>query len=780
MKNEEEETKKYNEKIDKTQKETQEEEENEKIIIKKKKRSHRGKKRTRTKKRNRPPTKFKEYWTEEKIKNEERIVIGKVSISNKNSTFGYTIVLPEYNKEWGIEIPEDLLNVDYDVIVRNLEDRNRALHGDIVVMKLNEREKYKKRKRSYTNEEGKVEETVFDQPTGKVVKIIKEGHKTKICGTLVEAEEEGHHKLVPFDMRYPKLLIPNNQINMEGGIWKKKVYIARIVEWSKESKYPLGYVKKTFDREWQSPSSIINIIKNEKEIKYSRYPKAVAEAAEERRKKIIQMPTTKRRDCRKLNVFTIDPKGSKDLDDAFSVTYKDSKKEIVEIGIHIADVGEYVREDDELDKEVQKRTTTVYLIHEILHMLPEKMSNDICSLIPNQDRLAVSMFVTMDMNGNIIEKPKFEETIINSKQKLSYEEADEIMEGTKANYPEWMKDNLETLNILGKLMRAKREGLNVHHQSPMSVQYVNNEKLEMYVRKNSNSHELVEEWMIVTNHYAASFLKDNTTLGIMRIHRPPEAADIENFFKIIAEFGLQKETAAHKPLQQVTTKELNEILSHVAEMDNELIQDYLEYNMKKLQTPAKYYCWRSENGDKEDHFGLNLQAYTHFTSPIRRYPDVIVHRMIKQIINPEENWFEWNYTQLRSHLENCNKMRSRASSAEEDARIALIRRLSTDLSEDEERHEFKALVKLISKKGNVHLYVPLLQVETEMHVKQDCLENITELDKQKRLVTFNFEQGSTQIQRGDSLKVALAPFNPKWAKKMFELEVLPFETFKKK
>jgi len=331
-----------------------------------------------------------------------------------------------------------------------------------------------------------------------------------------------------------------------------------------------------------------------------------------------------RLDIRKKVVFTIDPVDAKDFDDALSI--EKLPKGNFRIGVHIADVSHYVREGSVLDKEAMKRATSVYLVDRVIPMLPSKLSEQICSLNPNVDRLAFSVFFKMNPEGDVLEH-EFTKTVINSKKRFTYEEVDAILQTGKGRY----HDKLTVLESISSKLRERRlreGGLEFETEEVRFRLGEKGEPVEVIKKERLASHRLIEEFMLLANRKVAEYIttrfasSDKTPYpSIYREHGSPQEEKVgilANFVKKIG-YNLQLDGKNKNGGPAVTSKALRDLLKQVHGTNVEfLVNELVLRSMAKAQYTGK----------SEGHFGLGFDFYTHFTSPIRRYPDLIVHRLL--------------------------------------------------------------------------------------------------------------------------------------------------------
>ena len=343
--------------------------------------------------------------------------------------------------------------------------------------------------------------------------------------------------------------------------------------------------------------------------------------------------TKKRKDLRNITTITIDPDDAKDFDDAISI---EIKKDKTEIGIHIADVSHFLKKDSILDKEAYKRGTSVYLVDRVVPMLPESLSNNLCSLRPNEDKYTFSALFTFNKKLQIINQ-WFGKTIINSNQRFSYDEAQHIIENNNTTIPKEVsltkesyqikkeiKEGIMLLNKVATELRSSRINKGSILFNKKEVKFILNkekEPINTVIKKTKDSNKLVEEFMLLANKKVAEiFSKQKNKQNIYRIHDQPNEEKLIALERIIKNLGYKNRFGSYKNLHH----NINDLLKKV---DKTAEKNLIDTLVIRSMSKAKY------SSKNIGHFGLSFEKYTHFTSPIRRYPDVIVHRNLEKIIN---------------------------------------------------------------------------------------------------------------------------------------------------
>ena len=403
-----------------------------------------------------------------------------------------------------------------------------------------------------------------------------------------------------------------------------------------------------------------------------KYPKRVEDDAEKISAEITEQDFKEREDFRDVWTCTIDPKDAKDFDDALSIRRLE-KEGLWEVGVHIADVSHYVKEGDIIDREAQQRATSVYLVDRTIPMLPERLCNFICSLRPNEEKLAFSCIFNLDDDANV-KAYRIVHTVIKSNRRYAYEEAQQLLEdngvvdGTGEPAPKPGKDGYKgeyaeeiiTLDRLAKLLRARRfKGGSVKFDSEELHFDVDNtgKPLRCYFKRSKDANKLIEEFMLLANKTVAESIgktvkgKKAKTLPY-RVHDNPDPQKFENLREFSAKFGYKLKSSSTKG---ATARALNKLMDEVqGTREEKVIQTIALRSMMK----AKY------TTHNIGHFGLAFDYYTHFTSPIRRYPDTMVHRLITRYQNGGRSANKDHYEELCEH---CSDMELVAQNAERDS-----------------------------------------------------------------------------------------------------------------
>lgn len=448
---------------------------------------------------------------------------------------------------------------------------------------------------------------------GKVIEIIKRS-KRGFSGVLRKNQKGFFVK--PTDPKmYSNIDIPKK--NLKGAEVEDKVFVT-IEKWTNRQN-PIGKIEKVLGKSGNHEAEMQGIIL-EKGFNSS-FPEEIEKEAQKLKSlKINDLEVKKRRDFRGTTTFTIDPDDAKDFDDALS--FKKIKDGVYEIGIHIADVSHYLKPNTRLDKEALERATSVYLVDRTIPMLPEVLSNDLCSLNEKEDKLTFGAVFEMDTNGNIL-KEWFGKTIINSNKRFTYEEAQNILDSKSGLFFE----ELNTLNNIAKKLTEKRikDGAITMETEEVKFKLDQDGKpISVKIKKRGDTNKLIEEFMLLANKHVAlygskdKFKKDR--VFIYRIHNEPDKekiADLKEYLKLLG-YSLNERRGTIPP------EEFNRLFKELeGKNEKETVQTVVIRSMQKAIYSTK----------NLGHYGLAFPFYTHFTSPIRRYPDVIAHRLLEDYLN---------------------------------------------------------------------------------------------------------------------------------------------------
>lgn len=447
--------------------------------------------------------------------------------------------------------------------------------------------------------------------TGEVESVIKRSKKG-FAGKLVE--ENGTWFVHPDDPRMNTMIIipAHKRNNAQVG---EKVF-ATIDIWTTRKLPPIGSIQKVLGMPGNIDSEMHGIAL-EKGFDWE-FPPQVEKEAEELTHKTSEQDA-QRKDFRNVPTFTIDPFDAKDFDDALS--FRTIREDLYEIGIHIADASFYVTPGTALDREAFDRATSVYLVDRTIPMLPETLSNDLCSLNPNEDKRTFSAVFTMNSNAEI-QSEWFGRTWIHSDKRFTYEDAQEIIEAEKGLYAQ----EITTLNTLAKKLTQQRFAKGAISLETDEVKFkLNSEGKPVAVERKSrkDAHKMIEEFMLLANKRVARFCgldnHEKTRLSIYRVHEEPTKEKIAELMRYLNLLGYE----LHLQKGKLVPKEINTLIETLDEEHKGPIQTMIVRSMQKARYSTK----------NLGHFGLAFDYYTHFTSPIRRYPDIITHRILQTYLD---------------------------------------------------------------------------------------------------------------------------------------------------
>ncbi len=450
------------------------------------------------------------------------------------------------------------------------------------------------------------------EPEAKVVEIIEPKEQVFI-GTL---HIDGNYSALITDSKYlaADIIIPRSKL--KGGKHGDKA-VARIVQWRDEEMNPRGEIVDILGRKGENTAEMHAILA-EFGLPY-KYPQNVEKAADRIDAGITQEEVAKREDFRGVTTFTIDPRDAKDFDDALSIRTLANGN--YEVGVHIADVTHYVQPNTIIDKEAQKRATSVYLVDRTIPMLPEHLSNGICSLRPDEEKLTFSAIFELDQKANVVNS-RIGRTVIKSDRRFTYEEAQEIIETGKGDFAK----EIAALNSLAQELRRRRYDNGALEFDRAEVRFEidkDGHPIDVYFKESKEANKLIEEFMLLANLTVAEFIgkakngKKAKTF-VYRVHDNPDPEKLANFSLIAMRFGYKVNAEGRA---KEVNKSLNRMLKNVKGKGEENMLSILA-----IRSMAKA-TYTTEN---VGHYGLALDYYTHFTSPIRRYPDMMVHRLLQR------------------------------------------------------------------------------------------------------------------------------------------------------
>ncbi len=491
-------------------------------------------------------------------------------------------------------------------------------------------------------------------PEGEVTEILKRAKDTFV-GTLQVKGKFAY--LVTPDKSDRDIFIPSASLK-KGKNGEKAV--VKVVEWpDTPDRNPVGKVIDILGAAGENDTEMHAILA-EYGLPYS-YPENVEQEALAISSDISETELAGREDFRGVTTFTIDPRDAKDFDDALSI--RPIKKGLWEVGVHIADVSHYVQEGGIIDKEAFKRATSVYLVDRTIPMLPEKLCNNLCSLRQDEDKLTYSVILEMTDDAKV-KNSRIARTVIRSNRRFTYEEVQAIIEreqqGGKDKLPgDEFRNEIMTLDSLAKILRDKRFAEGALSFDRIEVRFDIDEKghpLSVFFKESKDANKLIEEFMLLANRTVAEFIgkvRGGATpkTFVYRVHDEPDPERLGNLQQFISKFGYKiKTTGTHIEM----AKSMNKLLSDVkGKKEQELIETISIRSMQKA-------CYTTEN---IGHYGLAFEYYTHFTSPIRRYPDLMVHRLLTRYLAGGRSVSQMKYEEFCEHCSNREQVAEQAERA---------------------------------------------------------------------------------------------------------------------
>ncbi|SEF85621.1 ribonuclease R [Parabacteroides chinchillae] len=568
------------------------------------------------------------------------------------------------------------------------------------------------------------------EPEGEVVEILETKERTyvgklQVSGSFAFLITE--NKTLAND-----IFIPKEKLN--GGKNGDKA-VVRIIEWPENAKNPLGEVIDVLGAAGQNTAEMHAILA-EFGLPY-KYPVSVEKAADKIPDKVSEEEIAQREDYRNILTFTIDPKDAKDFDDALSAQRLENGN--WEVGVHIADVTYYVKQDSLIDKEAVNRATSVYLVDRTIPMLPERLCNQICSLRPDEEKLCFSAIFELDENAEV-KNSRICRTVIKSDRRFAYEEAQEVIETGEGD----CKEAILALNELAKKLREKRFKNGAINFDRYEVKFEideNGKPIRVYFKESKEANKLIEEFMLLANRTVAEFIgrpprgKAKKTF-VYRIHELPDPNKMENFASFIRRFGYKLKTEGNKG---EISKGINSLLDSVqGKPEENLIETVAIRAMQK----AKY------STDNVGHYGLAFDYYTHFTSPIRRYPDMMVHRLLERYLAGGRSVIKSKYEELCDH---CSEMEQVAANAER----ASIKYKQVEFMSDKLGMVFDGVISGVTEWG---LYVELNENKCEGLVPiRDLDDDYYEFDEKNYCLIGRRKKRKYQL--GDSITIKVAQAN---------------------
>ncbi|MBC7615318.1 MAG: ribonuclease R [Pedobacter sp.] len=622
-----------------------------------------------------------------RLKELKIFVIGKVDMTADGSAF---------------IVPDDEFEKDIFVGPRKLRN---ALHGDKVKVYV-----FAKKTSGRKNE-------------GEVVEIITRA-KTDFIGVAKISERFAF--IIPDDRKMlHDIFVPMADLN--GAKNGQKVQVS-ITDWPEGAKNPIGKIINVLGTQGENNTEM-NAILAQYGFPLS-FPAAVEQEANEIPETVSEDEIKGRKDFRNTVTFTIDPADAKDFDDAIS--FKKLPNGNYEIGVHIADVSHYVKPKTNLDKEAYERATSVYLVDRVIPMLPERLSNGVCSLRPNEDKLCFAAVFELDEHANLLSQ-WFGRTAIHSNRRFSYEEAQEVIETKQGDFAE----EILKLNELAYILRDKKfkDGAISFESTEVKFKLDEHGKpTGVYIKERKDAHKLIEDYMLLANRKVAEFIakkgkgKQKYTF-VYRSHDSPNLENLNNFATFAARFGYK--------INMKTDKEIAKSLNYLMEdVEGKKEQNILTQLAIRSMAKAIY------TTKKTSHYGLAFDYYTHFTSPIRRYPDVMVHRLLALYLDGGKSANEDEYETASSH---SSAMEKRAA----DAERASIKYKQAEYLEGNVGSIFTGIISGVTEWG---MYVEIIENKCEGMIRlRDITDDFYVLDEKNYCIVG--QRKHKKYQLGDEVQV---------------------------
>ena len=560
-------------------------------------------------------------------------------------------------------IPQDENREDVLISANNT---HHALHGDTVkVLMFPQRKMHK--------------------PEGQVVEILKRA-RTRFVG-IIQKQDRFAFLISDSRTMVVDIFIPLNELN---GAQDGEKVVVEMTDWPERMNNPVGHVVKRLGQPGDNNVEMQSIL-----AEYD-FPLDFPKEAEKEAEKIVP-PVEKdmegRKDFRKVTTFTIDPADAKDYDDALS--FRRMRNGNYEVGVHIADVSHYVKPGTAIDREAYERGTSVYLVDRTIPMLPEKLCNGVCSLRPNEDKLCFSVLMELNEKAEVL-KTWFGKSVINSDTRYSYEEAQEVIDSGAVAHPEHKKTDEAILELhkLATIMRAERykEGaINFESQEVKFILDENSKPIGVYIKESKEANWLIEEFMLLANKMVAERIgklpeqkkgdgkKAHAKTFVYRVHDEPNPEKLNTFVEFVGKLGFKMKVGS----RQALAHSYNNLFQTIAGRGEEYMIDTIA-----IRTMSKAYYSTENIG----HYGLGFRFYTHFTSPIRRYPDLMVHRLLEHYLGGGASADAEVYEEYCRH---CSQMEKRAADAERTS----VKYKQAEFLSDKLGETFPALISGVSKWG---------------------------------------------------------------------------------
>jgi ribonuclease R len=579
-----------------------------------------------------------------------------------------------------------------------------ALHGDRVKVYV------------YAKSKGRRKE-------GEIIEIIK---RAKMEFTGIVKLSERYAFFIPDDRKMlHDIFIPSSELNgAKNGIKA----IAEITDWPPDAKNPIGRITKVLGAQGENDTEM-NAILAEYGFPLN-FPAEVEQDAEAISEEITAEEISKRRDFRDVLTFTIDPVDAKDFDDALSFRYLENGH--YEVGVHIADVSHYIEPDSALDKEAFDRGTSVYLVDRVIPMLPERLSNGLCSLRPHEDKLCFAAVFELDENANVVDE-WFGKTVIHSDRRFAYEEVQEIIERQSGEFYQ----EIQKLNELAYKLRERKFRMGAISFETTEVKFKLDEQGKptgVYVKERKDAHKLIEDFMLLANRKVAEFVskkgkgKKKYTF-VYRVHDTPKPEALGSFAQFAARFGYKINTKSDKEI----ARSLNRLMEDVEGKKEQNVLTHLA-----IRSMAKaIYTTKSTS-----HYGLAFDHYTHFTSPIRRYPDVMAHRLLFHYLHGGQSANADFYEKLCQH---SSEMEKKAA----DAERASVKYKQAEYLQDQVGNVYNGLISGVTEWG---MYVEIIENKCEGMIRlRDITDDFYTLDEKNYAIIGQRKKKVYQL--GDEVRI---------------------------
>lgn len=553
---------------------------------------------------------------------------------------------------------------------------------------------------------------------GEVVEILERA-RTEFVGVV--ERKAGFAFLVPDDKHmHVDLYIPNEKLN---GVQNGYKAIARITDWPEDFNNPFGEIIQVLGKPGNNEVEMNAIIA---EFGFPlKFPEQVEREAEKIPETVPEAEIKNRKDFRNVLTFTIDPEDAKDFDDAISV--QPMENGLWEIGVHIADVSHYVRPGTQLDDEAYNRGTSIYLVDRVVPMLPEKLSNGVCSLRPKEDKLCFSAVFVIDEKAHV-HSEWFGKTVIHSNRRFAYEEVQEILENGKGEFSE----ELLLLNRIAHVFRKQRfkEGaISFETQEVKFKLDASGHPTGVYTKVRKDAHKLIEDFMLLANRKVAELMGKHKRTCVYRVHEAPNIDKLSQFGLIAGRFGYRINVQSDKSI----AKSLNSLLD---EAEGKPEQNLLQ--QMAIRTMAKAYY----STKKTSHYGLAFDYYSHFTSPIRRYPDLMTHRELQSYL---EHGANASATKLEANCKHSSDMEQKAAEAER----ASIRYKQVEYLNDSLGQVFPGIISGVTEWG---IYVELEDNKCEGMIRLASLQDDYYVYDEANMMVVG-KKKKIRYQLGDKVKV---------------------------